>query len=293
MLKPTASVVAAIACVSSASAQVGFPDFDAARATFSYSDDMDFDGGPGGLAVSKFEIRSLLSKPLVPIEGLTILPLVEYRATGLDFDGTGGAYPIDDEDLHSLALSSYFFRTCATSPWIYGGWARAEFASDFQEIGSDDFTFDLGGGVGYRFSDRFTLGVGGVVLNLNGDPTVYPGIVFDWLISDQIRVGFYGPRFFAAYTPDPNWEFSIRADSGGDVWNITDDNGASRSIDLTSYRVGIFADRRLTAQLWLTAGAGATVGNEIELTRPDGDQLFKQELESGLFAQIGLRLRTW
>ena len=52
MLKPTASVVAAIACVSSASAQVGFPDFDAARATFSYSDDMDFDGGPGGLAVS-------------------------------------------------------------------------------------------------------------------------------------------------------------------------------------------------------------------------------------------------
>ena len=120
MLKPTASVVAAIACVSSASAQVGFPDFDAARATFSYSDDMDFDGGPGGLAVSKFEIRSLLSKPLVPIEGLTILPLVEYRATGLDFDGTGGAYPIDDEDLHSLALSSYFFRTCATSPATTG-----------------------------------------------------------------------------------------------------------------------------------------------------------------------------
>ena len=234
-----------------------------------------------------------MSKPIAPADGLTILPFFEYEATDLDFNDTPAALPIGDEDLHSLNLSAFAISMREGSPWIYGGWARAELATDFQDVGEDDFTFDLGGGAGYRFNEKFTLGFGAVVLNLNGDTQFYPGIGFDWMVNDQVRVGLYGPTFIAAFSFDENWLFSLRGDAGGGIWNIRDEGGQSHSIDLSSYRLGVYASRRLSGNFWLTAGAGATVGNDIRLTEPDGDRLFKQDMDAGLFAQIALRMKAW
>lgn len=293
MFAKTASAAAWIGCLLSVSARTDLPDFDAARTIFSHAGNMDFDGGHGSLEVSRFELRSLLCKPISATDCLTIVPLFEYKATSLEFGGVPGGFPIHDEDLHAVNLSGFAFSAREGSPWIYIGWARAEMAGDFQHVGGDDFTFDVAGGAGYRFTKKFTLGFGGAVANLNGDTTFYPGIGFDWIVSDAVRIGLYGPTLIAAYSPDENWEFSFRGDSGDGTWNITDDAGKSRSIDLTSYRFGLFASRRLTGQLWLSAGAGATFGNEIRLTEPDGDKLFKQEMESGLFGQISLRLKAW
>ena len=292
MLKTTTAVAASLGCIIAASAETtlpSVPEFDPARAAFSYSGDMDFDGGPGSLDVSRFEMRALLSRPIKALDGLTVLPVFEYKATSLDLSGSPGG----DEDLHSVNLSAFAISARDGSPWVYGGWGRAELASDFQDLGSDDFTFDLAAGAGYRFNDKFLLGVGGALVNLNGDAQFFPGIAFDWIVTDCLRLGLYGPTFVAAYTPDEDWELSIRGDSGGGVWNIRHGGGTSRSIDLTSYRVGLFASHRLTSKLWLTAGIGTTLGNEIRLTQPDGDKLGKQDLESGLFGEIGLRVTAW
>lgn len=289
----TASAAAvSLGCLLSLSAQSLVPGFDAARVTFGHAGEMDFDDGPGSLSVSSFELRSALSKPISPTDGLRILPFCGYEATTLDFHGTPAGFPIGDEELHSLSLSAFAISMREGSPWIYGGWARAELASDFQDVGEDDFTFDLGGGGGYRFNEKFTLGLGGVVLNLNGDTRFYPGIGFDWLVNEQVRLGLYGPTFIAAYSFDENWLFSLRGDSGGGIWNI-DDAGKSRSIDLSSYRLGLYASRRLSGNFWLTAGVGATVGNDIRLTEPGGDRLFKQDMDTGLFGQIALRMKAW
>ena len=227
------------------------------------------------------------------MDGLTILPFFEYEATALDFNDTPADFPIGDEDLHSLNLSAFAISMREGSPWIYGGWARAELATDFEDVGEDDFTFDLGGGAGYRFNEKFTLGFGAVVLNLNGDTRFFPGIGFDWMVNDQVRIGLYGPTFIAAYSFDENWLFSLRGDSGGGIWNIDDADGRSHSIDLSSYRLGVYASRRLSGNLWLTAGAGATVGNDIRLTEPNGDRLFKEDMDTGLFGQITLRMKVW
>lgn len=296
MLKPTVTAAAFLACLVSTSAETTeptMPGFDPARASFSYSGDTDFDDSSGSLDISRFDIRAILSKPIRPIDGLILLPLFNYEATSLGINGTPAGFPIGDEDLHSVSLSTFAFYTQEGSPWFFGGWGRVELATDFQDIGGDDFTFDLAGGAGYRFSDKFMLGFGGAVVNLNGDETFYPGIVFDWVVNEQVRIGLYGPIFIAAYTPDENWEFSFRGDPGGGDWNIEDTGGKSRTIDLSSYRLGLFANRRLTSKLWLTAGVGATVGNEIRLTRPDGDKLFDEDLEGGLFGEIGLRVTAW
>lgn len=293
MLKTTASISILLGWALTASAQPLLSEFEAARATFSHAGEMDSEDGPGSLNVSRFEIRSLLSQPLTPVDGMRIIPMFDYRLANLDFEGITPAAPIQDEELHSLSLSAVAIFKDAESPWIYGAWARAKMNSDFQEVDGDDFKFDLAAGAGYTFTDRFVLGLGATMLNLNGDAAFFPGPFFNWDVSDAIRVGLYGPVFIASYTPVPDWVFSIRADSGGDTWNITDDNGASRSIELSSYRIGLYANHLLSENLWLRVGAGFTLGNEIELTRPNGRNLFDEDLENGLFGQISLRLMSW
>jgi hypothetical protein len=293
MSNKTAPVAILLGCALTASGQPLLSEFEAARATFSHAGEMDLEDGPGSLNISRFDIRSVLSKPISPIEGLTVIPMFEYRLTDLDFDGIAPTYPIHDEELHSLSLSAMALYKTNDSPWIYGGWARAKMSSDFQDVDGDDFKFDLAAGAGYTFTDRFVLGFGAALVNINGDAGIYPGPFFNWDVSESVRLGLYGPVFIASYTPVPDWIFSLRADSAGDSWNISDDDGASRSVDLTSYRVGLYANRRLTENLWLRAGAGITFGNEIELTRPNGRNLFAEDLDSGLFGQVSLRLMSW
>lgn len=276
-----------------ASAQNIVPGFDASRVTFSQAGNMDMGTGNGDLDVTRFELRSFLCRPISPIDGLFIMPLAEYRLTALNFDQTPATYPIGDEDLHSLSLSTFAISMREGSPWIYGGWARAELASDFQEIDGDDFTFDLAGGAGYRFNEKFTLGFGGAAINLNGDNKIYPGIGFDWLATDQLRIGLYGPNLLAAFALDQDWLFTFRGDPAGGLWNVTGDAGESRSIKFSSYRLGVYASRRLTGQLWLTAGGGVTVGNELDYTTPAGREIVGSDPDEGLFGLISLRLKAW
>lgn len=294
MVKITAPAAALLGGLASAQPAVpSVPEIDAARSNINHIGGMDFDDGAGSLDVSRFELRAVLSRPIPVLENVSILPTFEYKAAALAFGDTPDNFPIGEEELHSISLSAFAVSMREGSPWLYGAWARAEMASDFQDVGNDDFTFDVAGGAGYRFNEKFMLAAGGAVLNLNGDTKFYPGIVFDWIVSDCVRVGLYGPVFLASYTPDKDWELSLRGDSGGDVWNIRDSDAASHSIQLRSIRLGLFASRRLTGELWLTAGAGATFGNDVRLTQPDGDLLFEQDLNTGLFGQIGLRLKTW
>lgn len=292
MLKTTATASAWLGFIFSVSAQPFIPEFDAVRASFSHAGEMDLDRSGGSLSVSRAELRSALFRPLKPLEGLAIVPIFEYNLTRLDFDGTPANYPLRDEDLHAINLSAFILSNCEGSPWIYGGWLRGKMATDFDHINGDDFSFDVAAGVAYRFTETFTLGAGAAAIHLNADAKLYPGIFFDWAVTDQIRAGFYGPAFAVSYVPDENWAFAFRTDSGGGVWNI-DDNGNSRTLDLSSFRLGLYANRRLTDDLWLGVGAGATVGNEISLRRPRGSKLFEEDLDSGLFAQISLRLVTW
>ncbi|MEI8037686.1 MAG: DUF6268 family outer membrane beta-barrel protein [Verrucomicrobiota bacterium] len=276
-----------------ASAQSIVPGFDAARAAVSQTGNIDLGRGNGDLRISQFDLFSVLRKPLIPIDGLYVVPLAEYQFTRLDCVGTPAAFPVHDADLHALALSTYVLSLRSDSPWIYGGWARAQLASDFQHVNGDDFTFDIAAGAGYRFNKRFALAVGGAVINLNGDATCYPGLNFDWIVSDQVRIGMYGPIFIAAYALNPDWLLTFRGEPGGGVWNVTDAAGQSRSIELASYRLGLFVSRRLTGDFWLTAGAGAAVCNRFDYTLPNGRRLFEQDAGSGLFGTIGVRLKAW
>ena len=249
--------------------------------------------GAGKLDISQLEVRSLLSRPIPLANDWLVVPLAEFTLTNLNLNHNPTGFPLHDEDLYSLGMSAFAVHLSETSPWIYGGWARAELATDFEHVTSDALTFDVAAGGGYRFSDHFTLGFGAAVFNLNGHVTGYPAIAFDWKVSDALRVGLYGPSLIAAYTLSQDWKLSLRAKAGGGVWNVTDASGNSRAIDLTTYQIGAYAERRLTGKLWLTAGMGASVGNQLDYTTVHGSTLYERAPEAGVFGQIGLGLKAW
>lgn len=267
------------------------PGFDAARLTFSQTGDMDLGLRNAEMNLTTLSLQGFLSKPVIPADGVFVVPHFAYELS--EFDFSGSAAPFQDEDLHSLALSVFALSMRDDTPWMWGLWGRAELATDFQDVDSDDFTFDLAAGVGYRFNPSFTLGVGGVVTNLNGDEEVYPGINFDWVVNERVRCGFYGPTGVVAYTVDDNWLLSARFDLAGGTWNITDNNSRSRNFELDDNRLGIYASRRLSGNFWATAGVGFTINNDLEYTNADGRTLVGTDPDSTVFYALSLRMKAW
>jgi hypothetical protein len=287
----SAILLSSVACAVTAMAQPVLPGYDLTKLSASFAGGMDFDDSGEELQISQFELRTALSKPINPIENFTILPVIQYKGTILDFRDSGS------EDLHSISLSSFFVYNAKGSPWIYGAWARAELASDFEYSTGDAVTYDVVVGVAYEFSDTLTIGLGVAAINLNNDDEYFFGPAFDWKPSDCVRIGLYGPNAIASWTPDENWEISLRGDSSGDEWTVQ--NGLSASshesatLDLDSYRIGLYADRRLTGDLWLRVGAGVTLANSLELETTSGDRIYHDDLGEGYFGEIALRLKVW
>ncbi len=267
------------------------PEFDFLRVGYTQTGDMDLDNNPGELSISKYEANAFLSEPITLCGDLTLIPVFNYSVTQLDFTGTG-AFPIEDEDLHSASLSAIFVQDFRNTPWFAIGWTRAEMATDYQGIEGEDFTFDVALGVGYRVSDTLTVGAGFVVTNLNGDEEIFPGINFFWKPCDKFSMGIYGPNVLVRYDLNENWYVSMDGTPGGGNWNI-DSAGQSRTIQLDSYWLGLNTHHRITGQLWLSAGIGYTFANEIEIRRNQGGGSFSREMDGAALAQISLSLHEW
>lgn len=268
-------------------------DFEILRTDFLQTGGMDIDGNPGELSLTRLHTQMILSKPIELFGGISMIPNASYTFSQLDFDNTG-LFPIHDEDLHAISLSSLFIKNFDNSPWMAIGWTNAELATDFQGISSDDFTFDIALGAAYQFSDTFTLGFGVVLLNINNDEQLFPGINFVWSPNEQFRMSLFGPNFRATYEMNDNWFLTLTGEPGGGVWNIKDDAGLSRSIDFDSYLIGINTHHRICKDFWFFAGLGYTFGNEIEIRANDGGApSFSREMDGAPFARIGVSLANW
>ena len=274
--------------------------WDESFAFASHSSGQGFDRTPGDLEVSDYQIRALYPRPVVQWGSFSIQPAVDYRATVFQFNNVPTSIPVDKNHLESfnvypstLEFSALALSIGSDSRWMFGAWVMSGLATDFRNVDADDLTFDFATGVGYRFSDSLSAGFGAALTDLSAETGFLPGIGLDWQVSDRIRIGICGPSCGVTFSPDENWQISLRGDSSGETWNITDGQGQSRYLDFTSYKIGLFASRRLTGQIRLSAGAGVTFANQIGLARSNGDTLLEQRLDSGFFGQIGLTLTTW
>ena len=268
--------------------------FDAFRVSAYGNFGMEFDNNAVELDAYQVELHTFLSKPLT-FGDFSLLPTFRYEGTFLRYDGNTPVFPVGDEDLHSLELPLYLIHMKQGSPWIYGAWIQPSLSTDFDHIDSDDIFLDLAVGLGYKFSDCLYVGVGAAGLDLVGNESLIPGAGFIWMPTDEIMVRLVGATFVAEWQASENWKFGADVRSAGGVWNI-DDKNQSRTLDFTSWRAGIHAQRRLVDTWWLEGGAGFTFANEIELRTPDGLGLFETtlgDLDEGVYGYLALRKAVW
>jgi hypothetical protein len=275
------------------------PDFlrnvNVARTEFSGSFGMDFDNSGADLENYAFQVSAFVSKPIDLFAGYSLLPFFQYEASFLRPGGVPLGIPLEDEDLHEIELSMFLYKMESGSPWITGAMISPSIASDFDSISGDDFFLDLAAAAGYRFRDNLIVGAGVGALNVTGDCAVYPGIGFFWNPTDDTQVALFGPNLRAGWDVTDSWRLGFEVRPNGGLWNI-DTAGGTRNIDFTSFRAGLVSSHRLTEKLWLSLGAGMTVGNSLNITNTEGSDLYKNtldDLDEGYFGFISLNVRDW
>jgi hypothetical protein len=261
---------------------------------------MNFDGTPGALEVTDAGFHALLSNEFSLTDNFSIQPAIDFRNTILRFNDVPDSLPVDKNNLQSFGVYPSTFELSALacwsspdSPWTFGTWSRSGLATDFRGIDRDDITLDLAAGTSYRIRDNLSVGFGLGALNLLDERDLVPGAGVDWEVSRRLRISLCGANGSATWSAGDKWWFGLRGESGSEIWNIRDDGGNSRYIDYRNYRVGLFANRLLGHGIYVSAGAGLVVFNEMSLTRRDGSTLLRQGLDSGYYGQLGIHIASW
>lgn len=264
---------------------------DRTRLNLEASGGMDLDTANGKLEMTRVEWRQLIGDTL-HWNDFSMIGLAQYRGTHAQTEGAPGTYPLQSEDLHLLSLQGVALHQTQGSKWIYGGWGCAEFASDFEDVSGDAFTFDLAVGLGYRFSERLILGVGVGALDLNGDETFLPAPALMYRPNDEWTLGVYGMTLDATWSDRKDWKISWRGEPGSGSWNREGPGGVSQNLIINSYQIGMHVQRRIVDQVWFAFGTGITTMNKIEVITDDLTQ-FKDHPDGGWFVYAGLRAYEW
>ena len=199
-----------------------------------------------------------------------------------------------NEDLYSTQLAAIFIQKFGESRWFGIGYTGVEMASDYQNISGADFTFDVALGVGYTVSDTLSIGAGLVTTNLNGDDQIFGGINFSWVPCEKWNFAVYGANALVRYNISDCWFLSLTGTPGGGNWNIDDNAGQSRTVELDSYWVGLSTHHRITEQVWISAGLGYTFANEIQFKQDYGNgPSSSRDLDGAALTQISLSVHEW
>lgn len=255
---------------------------------FSQTDLESDDGGPD-LELQQWRIQSSFGRPFELADSLFFLPALRYEYTDVEapqaFKGT------IDADLHLIELPLLFIYKDGSSPWSYNARFSPGIASDFESVDSDDFFCDVRLGAEYKFNDRFRMNFGAAYGRMGGEPQVLPYVGFSYDMNDQWQFALRGATLQARYKMNDSWIVRFIGEPGGGYWNI--DTPDSDYLSVQTYRVGVSVEHKLTDDLWVTAGAGFTLANEVVWRDNSHNRISKEDYDTGGYFSIGLRLHDW
>lgn len=258
-----------------------------ARLELSSTSEMDFDSMPGGFSLDRIFLD-------VPLGGLMHINDCNAVSFGLRYEGTWleSDTMIGDKDLHDVRIAATWLHHQPGSKWSVLASVLPGISSDFETMTGDDFSLNWKAGVRYAYTDRLAFIAGLGSDNTTGEAGIVPALGFQWRASDQVYVSLVGATLITTYQPSDDWLWRLGVWAAGGIWNV-DNNGASLDVNLSSYRAAVGLERRLSDKVWLNIWAGATLANELEIETNGGSSLFKDDADTGWFAQIGVRVAAW
>ncbi len=249
---------------------------------FSYEPETDLAAG-GGYSYRDMRLSTpLFGKRLG--EKWIIGARLRYRLS--EFDWTGQDL-YDNGDLHRLELSLTLVYKPEASPWLAFLSAGPALASDCSAFDGDDLMFVAITGVGYRFSESFTL-LGGAYFSQDfGEPRLIPAPGFIWTPSEHWTLSLIPPRLRIAWKPSTDWRLGVEAFPNGGRWSVTTMDGQDAFLDRSGARAGLRLERRCFGKGWLHVAAGCVFSRDLVLETTGGRKLFESDADTGPYVNAG------
>jgi len=211
-----------------------------------------------------------------------------HRVSELDWSGQT---VFDNDLLHRVELNVSLAYRRDSSPWVGFVSAGPVLGTDGSSITSDDLFVVAIVGLGYQFSDRFTL-LGGAYFSQDfGESRLLPAPGFIWMPNRKWTLSLIPPRLRIAYLPSSDWRIAAEAFPDGGSWSITTQDGESAFLDRGGVRLGLRVERRVIGNGWLWVGGGWMVGRELIVEAEGGRRVFESDAESGAYVGTGCAWR--
>lgn len=223
-------------------------------------------------------------------EDLKLFYGVSYRFSRIDegnFDS--GA---DLGGLHDIIVPLALTYNPSDSPWSFFTQVSGQIATDFESITSDDFDYFARLGAKFTFSDRFSLNFGVARVRNFASTFILPAIGCTWQPTDDWSFTLVGPRMTLSHRINDRLIIRGGGFPTGGLWNVKDDEGNSVDYGFASYNAGLGIDFKVRHGVWLTAWTGANFANELRAEK-NGETIFEEDLNSGLFGYIGINIYEW
>jgi hypothetical protein len=208
-------------------------------------------------------------------------------------DGEGVFAGTDEpwEDVHTLSIGGSLLQPVSRTWAIFGRGGVRMSVAEGADL-DDGATMNLMAGIGKRFDENLTLGVGVMVATrLEEDPLIIPAPQIDWQIDEHWRVHTRGPGAELELTLDEDWQVFGRAGWESRTFRLPDDSIRASGV-VKDQRVPLTLGTRwqLHEHLELTFEGGLDVHRELELADSEGKNDRDLDAEPGGFLGISVEL---
>ncbi|MEJ2589190.1 MAG: DUF6268 family outer membrane beta-barrel protein, partial [Deltaproteobacteria bacterium] len=258
--------------------------------------DADIDDG-SCFSVDRYFIQGGLAYAVDP--GRTISVALGYGLDHYDFSGNVGFGLLDPwENVHTLRLSVpvrwgidqkwsvYFVPTIRVAAESGASWGDAFIGGGFA-------------GFAYRVSDRLTIGPGIGVLRQIEDSSVFPVLIIDWKITDELslRTGrgvgaTLGPGIMLNWNPIPNWQFGIGGRYEKLRFRMDEDKPAPKGIgDDRSFPLVASVTYSFNPDAQLSFIGGVELAGKLRLEDKNGNLIAEEDHDPAPVIGISFRFR--
>lgn len=213
---------------------------------------------------------------------------LRYRFSELDW--TEQAL-FDNDSLHRIDLSLTLVYKPENSPWSGFLSAGPGLSGDGSNINGDDVLYVAIAGIGYKFSDRFTLLAGAYFSQDFGEPRLIPAPGFMWQISKKWTASLIPPRLRIAYAPTEDWRIIAEAFPNGGRWSVTTLTGEEAYLDRSGARAGLRIERRVIGNAWFQLSGGLVFARDLVLESDAGKVLFESDADPSPYVSAGFLWR--
>jgi hypothetical protein len=258
--------------------------------------DVDIDDG-SRFSVNRYFIQGGLAYTVDAQRSVSLA--LGYGLDSYDFSGNAGFGLLDPwKDIHNLRFSApvrwgidrdwsvYFVPTVRVAAESGASWGGALMGGGFA-------------GFSYRVSDRLTIGPGIGFLRQIEDNSVFPVLLIDWKITDDLSLqtgrgvgATLGPGIMLNWNPLPKWQFGVggryeklrfRMDKGGPVPKGIGDDRALPLVGTITYR--------FTKDAQVSLMGGVDLAGKLRLEDENGNLVTEEDHDPAPILGISFRFR--